>query len=62
MSVSIKFRCAQGELVDVETKLDALLAEMQGPKARVAMDRAFDLSPARPKRVAVRKRRRAKAG
>ena len=48
-------------LGELESHFDALLAGMQGPKARAAMAAAFDAPPGRaPRRAAarVRKRRR----
>jgi len=53
-------------LGELEAKFDTMLAGMQGPKARAAMERAFDSPPARVGRrvamKAVRTRRRSKAG
>jgi antitoxin Phd len=56
-------RARSAGLGELEARFDALLAQMQGPKARAAMERAFDSPPARVGRrvamKAVRKRRRA---
>ena len=54
----LTFRNRQGELIARYSRLESLLADMQGSKARKAMASAFDATPAQLGKAAAKAARR----